>query len=76
MNNDFVSTLSVGEHTLGIVSESGTATAKFTVKASEIPNESPETGDNNMVDFWSLAAILSLAVLGFTSVVSKKKRAK
>ena len=76
LNNDFVSTLSVGEHTLGIVSESGTATAKFTVKASEIPNESPETGDNNMVDFWSLAAILSLAVLGFTTVVSKKKRAK
>ena len=69
--NDFVSTLSVGEHTLGIVSESGTATAKFTVKASEIPNESPETGDNNMVAFWSLAAILSLAVLGFTTVVSK-----
>ena len=76
LNNDFVSTLSVGEHTLGIVSESGTATAKFTVKASEIPNESPKTGDNNMVAFWSLAAILSLAVLGFTTVVSKKKRAK
>jgi len=76
LNNDFVSTLSVGEHTLGIVSESGTATAKFTVKASEIPNESPKTVDNNMVAFWSLAAILSLAVLGFTTVVSKKKRAK
>lgn len=76
LNNDFVSTLSVGEHTLGIVSESGTATAKFTVKASEMPNESPKTGDNNMVAFWSLAAILSLAVLGFTTVASKKKRAK
>lgn len=76
LNNDFISTLSVGEHTLGIVSESGTATAKFTVKASEIPNESPKTGDNNMVAFWSLAAILSLAVFGFTTVVSKKKRAK
>lgn len=76
LNNDFVSTLSVGEHTLGIVSESGTATAKFTVKASEMPNESPKTGDNNMVVFWSLAAILSLAVLVFTTVVSKKKRAK
>ena len=59
-----------------IVSESGTATAKFTVKASEIPNESPKTGDDNMVAVWSLAAILSLAVLGFTTVGSKKKRAK
>ena len=76
LNNNFVSTLSVGEHTLGIVSESGTATAKFTVKASEIPNESPKTGDDNMVAVWSFAAVLSLAVLGFTSVVSKKKRAK
>ena len=74
--NNFVSTLSVGEHTLGIVSESGTATAKFTVKASEIPNESPKTGDDNMVAVWSFAAVLSLAVLGFTTVVSKKKRAK
>ena len=76
LNNNFVSTLSVGEHTLGIVSESGTATAKFTVKASEIPNESPKTGDDNMVAVWSFVAVLSLAVLGFTTVVSKKKRAK
>ena len=76
LNNNFVSTLSVGEHTLGIVSEGGTATAKFTVKASEIPNESPKTGDDNMVAVWSFAAVLSLAVLGFTTVVSKKKRAK
>ena len=76
LNNNFVSTLSVGEHTLGIVSESGTATAKFTVKASEIPNESPKTGDDNMVAVWSFASVLSLAVLGFTTVVSKKKRAK
>ena len=76
LNNNFVSTLSVGEHTLGIVSESGTATAKFTVKASEIPNESPKTGDDNMVAVWSFAAVLSLVVLGFTTVVSKKKRAK
>ena len=33
LNRDFVATLSVGEHTLSIVSKSGTATAKFTVKA-------------------------------------------
>ena len=33
LNRDFVATLSVGEHTLAIVSKSGTATAKFTVKA-------------------------------------------
>ena len=33
LNRDFVAALSVGEHTLAIVSQHGTATAKFTVKA-------------------------------------------
>ena len=33
LNRDFVASLSVGEHTLAIVSQHGTATAKFTVKA-------------------------------------------
>ena len=33
LNRDFVATLSVGEHTLAIISQHGTATAKFTVKA-------------------------------------------
>ena len=33
LNRDFVATLSAGEHTLAIVSQHGTATAKFTVKA-------------------------------------------
>lgn len=33
LNRDFVATLSVGDHTLAIVSQHGTATAKFTVKA-------------------------------------------
>ena len=33
LNRDFVAALSMGEHTLAIVSQHGTATAKFTVKA-------------------------------------------
>ena len=41
LNRDFVATLSVGEHTLSIVSKSGTATAKFTVKAK--PTETTTT---------------------------------
>ena len=51
LNADYVATLSVGEHTLGIVSESGTATAKFTVnkKAEETTAETtaiPTTPSN------------------------------
>ena len=42
LNRDFVATLSVGEHTLAIVSKSGTATAKFTVKAKPAETETPQ----------------------------------
>ncbi len=76
LNAEFVSTLSVGEHTIGIVSESGTATAKFTVKANGGSAESPKTGDNNNIVVWSLIAVLSLAGLSATVFVSKKKRVR
>ena len=48
LNADYVATLSVGEHTLGIVSESGTAAAKFTVnkKAEETTAETTTTPSN------------------------------
>ena len=42
LNRDFVATLSVGEHTLAIVSQSGTATAKFTVKAKPAETTPPQ----------------------------------
>ena len=42
LNRDFVATLSVGEHTLAIVSKSGTATAKFTVKAKPVETATPQ----------------------------------
>lgn len=76
LNAEFVSTLSVGEHTIGIVSESGTATAKFTVKATGGSAESPKTGDNNNIVVWSLITVLSLAGLSATVVASKKKRVR
>lgn len=43
LNRDFVATLSVGEHTLSIVSKSGTATAKFTVKAKPAETTTTQT---------------------------------
>ena len=42
LNRDFVATLSVGEHTLAIVSQHGTATAKFTVKAKPTETAAPQ----------------------------------
>ena len=42
LNRDFVATLSVGEHTLAIVSQHGAATAKFTVKAKPTETATPQ----------------------------------
>ena len=42
LNCDFVATLSVGEHTLAIVSQHGTATAKFTIKAKPTETATPQ----------------------------------
>ena len=42
LNRDFVATLSVGEHTLAIVSQHGTATAEFTVKAKPTETAPPQ----------------------------------
>ena len=42
LNRDFVATLSAGEHTLAIVSQRGTATAKFTVKAKPTETATPQ----------------------------------
>ena len=49
---DYVATLSAGEHTIGIVSTSGTATTTFTVNtktAADNDTDSPQTGDNSMM---------------------------
>ena len=49
---DYVATLSAGEHTIGIVSTSGTATTTFTVNAKTAADNdmnSPQTGDNSMM---------------------------
>lgn len=76
---DYVATLSVGEHTIGIVSESGTATTAFTVNAKAVVDNdtnSPQTGDNSHIAFWiALLFVSGAGVIGIT-VYGKKKRAK
>ena len=42
LNRDFVAALSAGEHTLAIVSQHGTATAKFTVNAKPVETATPQ----------------------------------
>ena len=76
---DYVATLSVGEHTIGIVSESGTATTTFTVNAKAVVDNdtnSPQTGDSSHMALWiALLFVSGAGVIGIT-VYGKKKRAK
>ena len=76
---DYVATLSVGEHTIGIVSTNGTATTTFTVKAKtavDNDKDSPQTGDNSRMALW--IALLAASVFGLagTAVYSKRKRVR
>ena len=76
---DYVATLSVGEHTIGIVSESGTATTTFTVNAKAVVDNdtnSPQTGDSSHMALWiALLFVSGAGVIGIT-VYGKKKREK
>lgn len=73
---EFAATLTAGEHTLGIVSASGTAVASFTVTDKGNSQQSPQTGDNNNLVIWSLIATVSFIALCTTTIVSKKKKVK
>ena len=75
---DYVETLSAGEHTIGIVSESGTAETTFTINAKAVEDEkemkSPETG-NSFNSALLLALILSCGgVIVVTGAYSKRKK--
>lgn len=73
---DYVATLSVGEHTIGIVSESGTATTAFTVHAKAIVDndtDSPPTGDNSHIFLWFTLLFVSGGLLTVTVVYGKRK---
>ena len=76
---DYVATLSVGEHTIGIVSESGTATTTFTVNAKAVVDndtKSPQTDDNSHMALWIALLFVSGAGVIGTTVYGRKKRAR
>ena len=69
---DYVATLSVGTHTIGIVSTSGTAVTTFTV--TDNAAKSPKTGDNSPMALWSALFFVSGGLLTVTGVYNKKKK--
>lgn len=79
LKTDYVASLSAGEHTIGIVSENGTATTTFTVNAKTVVDndtKSPQTGDNSHMALWIALLFVSGAGVIGTTVYGKKKRAK
>ncbi len=73
LNNDFVSNLSIGKHTIGIVSESGTATAELTVKENLVSLKSPKTGEYKNNEVLYLSGIILFSVFTIASLFLKKK---
>ena len=88
LDADYVATLPVGEHTIGIVSEIGTATTTFTVaekaasgtsdesdKDSKSDDEdSVKTGDNTNLALWLALMLLSGAGITGVTAFARRKR--
>ena len=74
----YLETLSVGSHTMDVVSNDGTASTSFTVKVT-IPADptnptSPQTGDNSHMFLWIALLFISGGVLVGTTVYGRKKK--
>ena len=72
----YLETLSVGKHTLAVVSETGTASTEFTIKAAAAVNddtESPQTGDNSNLMLWIALMLVSGGALFTMLFINKKK---
>ena len=88
LDADYVATLPAGEHTIGIVSESGTATTTFTVAEKAAPGTSDDsdrdskadadknakTGDDTNLALWLALMILAGAGIAGTTVYTRRKR--
>lgn len=75
-----VAALSVGEHTIGVVSDGGTAACTFTVRAAQaetgpdIP-DIPKTGDSGRLSLWVALLLVSVCgLLGAAALAKRKNR--
>ena len=69
---EFINTLSVGEHSIAIVSESGKATATFTVSDSSV--KKPDNTTDSAMAVWTL--LLTVSGAAAAAVAFRKKLAK
>lgn len=81
-----VAALSVGEHTIGVVSDGGTAACTFTVRAaqaetgpdipdSDVLDHVPKTGDSARLSLWVALLLVSVCgLLGAAALAKRKNR--
>lgn len=76
LKTSYLETLSVGKHTLAIVSETGTVTTEFTVKAAAVTDDtqSPQTGDDSNIALWIAVLLAAGAALTGITVYSRKRK--
>ena len=72
LNADFVAALPAGEHTIGIVSANGTATAAFIIKEKPAADNSSDTGDNTSLPL--LIGLMLLSIAGITGMTGCRRR--
>ena len=73
---EYLETLSVGKHTLAIVSETGTAETEFTIKAAAVADDTavPQTGAGSNVALWIAVMLAAGTALTGTVLYSRKRK--
>ena len=72
LKTSYLETLSVGKHTLAIVSDTGTATTEFTIKAAA--DSSAQTGDDFNIALYAGLAILAAAGAVGTGIYRRREQ--
>ena len=73
LTSAYLNTLSVGKHTLDVVSAFGTASTEFTIAAAPASTEIT-TGDNSNAVLWILTAVISLIAVALAVIICKKRK--
>ena len=68
---EYLETLSVGDHTVKVNFQDGSATVKLTVKAAA---ENPKTGDESIPALWSSLMFLSVAAMVVLLLYARKRK--
>ena len=70
---DYLDTLSVGEHTIKVVYQDGSASTNFEVQSKAASSDTPQTGDNSNLLLWIALMFVSGSALILTFGFSKKR---